>query len=269
MKVFYAKMLVMLFAVAAFIGTTGVSAFAAEPDWNNQVIQATGVGANPASATNSAQRRQMAKRAAIVDAQRQLAEIVQGVNLTAETTVQEAITTGDVVVTKVQACIKGAIVVSEREIPDGYEVTMQVPLFGVTNSLAQAIMPTAPVKETFPTPTVSTPSNGGYTGLIVDCSGLGLKPVMSPVIKNDINQPIYGYKNIDPDKVIAQGMASYTNSLNSGVERAGSNPLIVKAISLEGVYRGNPVLSASDANKVLAENNISHFLENTNVVFVR
>ena len=270
MKLLYTKLLTMIMAIAVIFGVT-TSADAAEPDWTNNVVQVTGTGAQPANAVNPAQARMLARRAAVADAYRQLAESIKGVNVDAETTVENMMVTSDVIRTKVSAMIQGAQVISEKEIPGGgYEVTMQVPLFGVQNSLAQAVMPAPKVREPIPTPSVTVQSSGGYTGLIVDCRGLGLKPVMSPVIKNDSGQPIYGYKNLDPDKVIAQGMASYCyNTSDTAATRAGSNPLVVKAVSLEGVYRGNPVVSAADANKILAENNVSHFLENTNVVFIR
>lgn len=274
MKMFYVRMLAVVFTVAAFIGVNSLSAFAAaEPDWVNKVVQVTGMGAQPARAVNPAQARMMARRAAVADAYRQLAESIKGVNVDAETTVENMMVTNDTIRTKVSAMIQGAIVVAEKEIPGGYEVTMQVPIFGVQNSIAQAILPetsTTTVPETFPAPTVTVPSSGGYTGLIIDCRGLGLKPVMSPVIKNDAGVAIYGHKNLNPDKVIANGMADYAYDTSSNVARAGSNPLIIKAVSLDGgVLRGNPVVSTADANRILSENNVSHFLENTNVVFVR
>ena len=271
MRMFYVKMLAMIFTIAAFIGVNSLNASAAaEPDWANKVIQVTGMGAQPARAANPAQARMLARRAAVADAYRMLAESIKGVNVDAETTVENMMVSSDIVRTKVNAMIQGAVVVSEREIPGGgYEVTMQVPIFGVQNSLAGAVITQPTVKEDFPTPTVTVPSSGGYTGLIVDCRGLGLKPVMSPVIKTDSGTSIYGHKNLDYDKVVALGMADYSYNLNSGVARAGSNPLIVKAVSLEGTLRGNPVVSAADANKILAENSVSHFLESTNVVFIR
>ena len=190
----------------------------------------------------------------------------------------------------------------------GYTVRMQVPLFGVTKSVAAAVLPQTAAKEPLPAPVASVapsvPSSvhvdvtlggtaagttatqgatsakgssasaapagaqaiGGYTGLIVDCSGLGLKPAMSPVIKNDLGQPIYGYKNLDYDKVVTNGMAGYTSDL-SRAARAGSNPLVVRAVRLDGGV--NPVLSTADANRVLIENGATGFLDKTNVVFVR
>ena len=108
---------------------------------------------------------------------------------------------------------------------------------------------------------------GKFTGLIVDCRGLGLKPVMSPVIKNANGRPIYGYKNLDYDKVIEKVMASYARNM-SEASRAGRNPLIVRALDVEN-HGGTPVLSVADANRVLIENGATHFLDDTNVVFLR
>ena len=270
MKMFYAKMLVMLLTFAAFIGVTSGNAFAeGVPDWSRNVIRATAIGVYPPNAVSHLQAVAMAKTAAKRIAERDLLVAINGINIDSDTTVENMIATSDIIRTKVHGFLKGAVEVASRELDGGYEVTMEVPIFGGSNSLAQVVMPAPAVKETFPTPTVNVQVSGGYTGVIVDCRGLGLKPVMSPVIKNDSGQPIYGYKNLDPDKVIANGMASYSNSTSSGVERAGSNPIIVRAVSLEGVYRGNPVISTADANKILSENNHSHFLEATNVVFVR
>jgi len=270
MKTLYLKLLTMFLTVAVIFGLTAGNANAAEPDWSNNVIEVTGTGAYPARAVNQVQARAMAKRAAIADAYRQLAEAINGVNVDSETTVENMITTSDIIKTKVSACIRGAQIVSEREIlGGGYEVTMRVALFGSSNSIAEAVMPRPQIREDFPRPSVQVPNTrGGYTGLIVDCRGLGLKPIMSPVIMNDYGQKIYGHKNLDPDKVIAQGMANYTYSLSSGIDRAGNNPLIIKAVALRK-HNSYPVISSADADKVLAENEISHFLDATNVVFVR
>jgi hypothetical protein len=109
--------------------------------------------------------------------------------------------------------------------------------------------------------------SGDYTGLIVDCTGLGLKPVMSPVIKNADGQSIYGYQNLDYAKVVARGMAGYTRDIHQA-SRAGDRPAIVKAVSLEN-YNGSPVLRVVDADAVLTENQATKFLDECAVVFVR
>lgn len=289
----------MLALVAAMLVVSMATVLAAENvDWNSNVIRATGGGVAPAGARTMAQARMMARRAAITDAYRQLAEYVGGVNVNAETTVDMAAVQSDVIKTKVQATIRGARIVSEGVTSDGgYEVTMEVPLFGVS-SLASAVLDRPATIEAFPAQVpdvlpapVEPSSNGGwttssgsssgssaapapdgkaigtFTGLVIDCRGLGLKPVMSPVVKNAKGSPIYGYKNLDYDKVIENGMASYARDMN-GAGRAGSNPLIVRAIDVEN-HGGTPILSTADANRVLIENGATHFLDATKVVFLR
>lgn len=109
-------------------------------------------------------------------------------------------------------------------------------------------------------------AQGVFTGLIVDCRGLKLQPVMSPVIFNTKGTKIFGHKNIDPDKVASQGMADYAKD-TSGVARAGSNPLVVKAVKLEN-FNSCPVLSLADSNRVLIENYVTKFLNDLKVVFL-
>ena len=257
-------------------------------DWDQAVIRAEGAGVAPATAYNSVQARLMARRAAIVDAYRQLAEQIKGVNVDATTTVQNMMMTNDTVTTKVSALVQGARIVDEKVLPEGgYSVTLQVPVFGVSNSIASAVLdrpaayepfpqpvesvqPSYPIRDNTGTSAASTPAGraiGGYTGLIVDCRGLDLSPVMSPVIKNANGAPIYGYKNLDYDKVVASGMAGYTRDIRNAV-RAGSNPLVVQAIGLDN-HNSNPILSVADANRVLIENGATGFLNTARVVFVR
>ena len=50
--------------------------------------------------------------------------------------------------------------------------------------------------------------------------------------------------------------------------RAGAKPLVVKCGSLVG-NGVNPVLSLADSNRVLLENEQSHFLDNMNVILVK
>lgn len=329
------KLATALFAAALLVCMTAASAFAASSsttasgvNWEDSKIQAQGMGVAPTRARTAAQAKMMARRAAMVDAYRQLAELAKGVSVDGETTVEDMEVTSDIVKTKVSAFIRGARVIEEGAMDDGgYYVTMEVPLYGVSDSLASAVFDSTSAKtEAFPAPVAdvqpstpnvdiyvtvgggqTTPSTGtttvpiypgtttypgsgtstagthasngssaasapagtaigGYTGLIVDCRGLGLTPAMSPVIKNANGQAIYGYKNLDYDKIVAGGMAGYTKDI-SRAPRAGSNPLVVKAIRVDG--RANPVLSVADANRVLIENGATGFLDATNVVFVR
>ena len=374
---------VLMLALAVCTTGTGEAA-----QWDGGTIRVVGLGVAPAG-TSGTQAEALARRAAISDAYRQLAEQVNGVNVDASTTVENLMLANMTVRTHVSALIKGVEIREEKAQRDGsYTVTLELPVYG-TGSLASTVFapnktpevwtspqsvyvpyqpqnydttgygtydraqmqssaanrvtaptplrpstpaavenplrptqpavttpaaPNAPaqLRPTHPTPQTSTmpdtsaptvqipvtpaptvqppaapapavqtpiapttppaeivPSGqavGGYTGVIIDCTGLGLRPAMSPVIKTENGRPIYGYKNLDSDKAVASGMASYARS-DADATRAGTNPLRLRAVSIDG--GANPVLSANDANRLLLENNASGFLDATNVVFLR
>ncbi len=288
------KKLFRCFAVilAVMFLATGIKTEAAAGggvDWTNGsgMITATGVGLPPTNAVGP-QKKVWARTAAIADAQRRLAEAANEVKVEGETTVKMSTLVDDTIRTSVAATLKGAQIVSENWNSEGYyEVTMQVPVFGV-NGLARAVIPepTTPPAP-FPAPEVipsqgaesqtgdsvsytsvggENLARGGYTGLIIDCRGLGLNPVMSPVIKNSKGVKLYGHENLNYDLVIRDGMASYANS-QSQASRAGSKPLILKAERLDD-HNANPVVSVNDGNKILIENGSSGFLNKTAVVFL-
>ena len=385
------KILSAAFAVST-VSMFAVNAFAAPVigvDWNKNVVTAAGVGYAPAGTQTDIQRKTLAESAAIAVAYKNLAEQVEGVQVTGETTVSGMMLVSSVVKTKVNAIIKGAKKISSVETGDGgVEVTLQMPIFGSSSSLAgvvlekpekkspfpnpvptvaptkpaynsqtpvqqrieivtannsttvtvqnmstpvfsnildyqtkmfftpevvveplsninisslpkvevpqntQVVVPTVPQAPQIPTvqvptvPQISTPQVpqvastpeqknlssdaeiiGGYTGIIIDCRGMNLQAVMSPVVKNENKETIYGDKNLDYDKIIEMGMAAYSDGVEN-LDRAGENPLVVKAVALDN-FNSNPVLSVADSNRVLLENKSTNFLDKMNVVFLQ
>ena len=261
---------------------TLMQAAEAAPQWEQGTITAEGFGTPPAGAYGS-KASIMARRAAIVDAQRNLAEQVSGVQVDAETTVENFVISSDLVKTKVSALIKGAMVVEEQMMPDGaYRVVMSMPMYG-TQGLASAIMP-AIRDNTPPTPpppvisatiTTQIQMGGTYTGVIVDAGGMGLKPSFSPVIYDTNGRAIYGVSNINYDQAISQGMVGYSSSVSAAqtLPRVGATPLVIKAVQVRGGNNStnpvNVVVSVDDGDRILAANAQSQMLMNGSVVFVR
>lgn len=272
------KVLACLTALLMMILSSTVAlAAAGGVDWERGVIRATGIGAGKSTTKNKGLKRAQARRAAIMDAQRNLAEAVQGVRVTSNSSMRDLELEDDRVATQVDTIIKNMTEVEGHynAADETYEVILEMPLFGATDALSNAAF--IPFKDepkvSFPQPvnaTQPTVTNKNYTGLIIVCSGMNINCVMSPVIKNGNGQEIYGHKNLDYDKIIIQGMASYANSTNDQISqsRAGSNPLIVKAVRLDDL-NANPVVSVEDADKILAANQHDGFLDNCAVVFVK
>ena len=324
-------------------------------DWQKKIITVTGEGFPPPNAVSDTQAKILTSKAAQGDAYAKLAEIVNGVRVESETTVGK-LTTYNQIKLKVTATLKGAKIVEETFFgDDSCRVTVQMPLFGSSNSLARALFertstlepfpnpvwevapsivpytsttpvsqrleltaraaqeqekipytpPTTPYKSplerisvqpldsisvqnlqadafTIQEPTTYQPQNsqavrpsvkdyanlaqGDFTGLIVDCRGLNLQPVMSPLILNINGTKIYGHKNIDIDKIIREGVADYITDIENA-DRAGKNPLVVKAVAVEN-FNSNPVLTVADSNRVLIENYATKFLNDLKVVFL-
>lgn len=314
-KIFLPIAAVVMFAIGIVHAEPKAIDFVDGVDWTQKSINANGEGIAPPNALNRTQAAGLAAKAAQADAYRRLGEIINGVHVEGNTTVENLIVQTQVKL-RVEATIKGAQIISQAPLSDGAcRVVMQVPLFGKTNSLAEAVFQKSETVEPFPEPVynvepgtddaaqVENPlarvddnsalsrvntativkgvsgepvkksvteyaelAKGDYTGLIVDCRGLGLQPVMSPVILNTNGTKIFGHKNLDVDKIVAQGMVDYVTDPEQ-VARAGENPLVVKAVELKD-FNANPVLSLADSNRVLIENHATKFLKDLKVVFL-
>ena len=243
-----------------------------------------GVGLPPVNMP-VARAQALARRAAIVDGYRQLAETVDGVQIDSETTMKELAIESDVVRAGVKALVRGARVVDEHANADGsYSVKMTIPVYGA-GSLASVAIPQAKptafisdipkASEAFvPTKEEKTEAVG-YTGIIVDASGLGLEGTFSPVVFDTNGRAIYGMLEIDRDFAISQGMVEYSSDLQAASikSRAGANPLVVKATSVRGggnsVNHVNPVISVEDGDKILYANDKTGMLSKHAVVFVK
>ena len=218
-------------------------------DWTTGVITAVGIGAPPAQPANAAQARAMAERAAQVVAYRNLLEAVKGVRVDSTTTVENFITTIDVIRTEVSGIIQGATVMDKKYMSDGsVEVTIGIRL---TGALADALLPKTP-----PTPPAGligalTPASPGqlYTGLIVDARGLGVRPAMAPRILNEDGKEVYGSAWISRDYAVREGMVGY---LKDPVQaqtnpRVADKPLMVKVLKVAGDARVDTVITNADA----------------------
>ena len=114
-----------------------------EVNWSRQYIEVKGTGIiNQERFKNQAQARAMAQRAAVVDAQRNLLEVSQGVHVNSETTVRDLMLESDVITTRVNGIVKGAEQMGNARLIDGgaaIEVTMRMPLYA-KSSLASAVV---------------------------------------------------------------------------------------------------------------------------------
>lgn len=241
-------------------------------DWRQGVIQVRGYGVAPAQYASMPQAKIMARRAAIVDAYRNLAEAVKGIQVDSDTTIQNFQGMNDTVRARVTALIQGAQIIQEQTGNDGrYEVVMALGMYG-DSSLGSVLFPAANTSsQPLPQPLAPVTLSANYTGLAVDARGLGLEPVMAPKVFDQSGRVIYGNPYVDANYQVSKGPADYTftdedqQSIAAGTSRSGATPLVVRAIALRDNNR-NLIISNEDGDRILAANQRSHFIQRCAVV---
>ena len=114
-----------------------VATASSAPPWSTQTLRVTGSGAVDANAANAAQARLMAKRAAEIDARRKLAERLNGLQITSNTSVQEFVAQSDQIGTSMMAFQQGARVLDDTfKVADGAaSVDVEIELLPLWNSI--------------------------------------------------------------------------------------------------------------------------------------
>ena len=181
-------------------------------NWTVQYIEATGTGILDNDRFKiPAQARAMAIRGAVVVAQRNLLEIVKGVHVQGETTVEDMMTTRDIIITRVEGIVKGAEMVGNPiEKGDGsVEVRLRMPLYA-ENGLAPAVYdgPEKPVvvddgnmnprPDSLPGAATRRGDDAPAKekGLALNLGGKPFDPTLFPVIKDEDGNVVLDFKQI-------------------------------------------------------------------------
>ncbi|MEX0942134.1 MAG: hypothetical protein WD002_06260 [Pseudomonadales bacterium] len=98
-------------------------------NWTQGFVYAHGYGTARPEQTD-AQRRLLSRRAAIVDAQRNLLEITKGVRITSVLRADQAMQDSRETATKIEGIVKGARVIHEHYQNEIHTVTMAIPMAG-------------------------------------------------------------------------------------------------------------------------------------------
>ncbi len=266
-------------------------------DWTNQMITSTGIGAPNPNVPPAAQRAgaiEAAKRVAL----RNLLETVRGMALNSDVTVENAMTTNDVIRTRIQGVVKNFTVKDIRYMSDGsVEVDVTMPISGAFADLilpqqfgggrlmvsSQPLCPTCgqPWPKGKPVPPgvkliypkgqqPQAAQNITYTGLIVDARGLHVRPAMAPRVLDESGQEIYGSKYVSRDYAVQIGMVGYAKELNQArnSDRVKNNPLVIKAVKVSGPNMSDVVITNADAQLIHSSASTMNFLDHCRVMFL-
>ncbi|MBR4643438.1 MAG: LPP20 family lipoprotein [Selenomonadaceae bacterium] len=207
------------------------------------------------------------RRMAVLEAYRTLAEEVDSIHVTSNTTVRNLCDLDDEINSHVEAVLRGAKVISVTQQKDGsFRAKVRLSMYGSENSLASVVLEKNVLIEDFPKPKfTSVRTEVKYTGLVIDCRGLNLSTAITPAIKTVGGIEIYAYKNVGYENAVIRGIVEYADVIDS--PRAGTSPLVVKAVEISRSC--DVVISDEDADRILAVNQSTNILTNCAVVLVR
>lgn len=240
-------------------------------DWTGQKIRATGYGAANPNTPPGAQRAGALQAAKLV-ALRNMLEMVKGMNLNSQTTIENAMVSSDVIQTRVRGFVRNFRIVDERYMETGdIEVDVEVPLAVFNEILYKMPGALTPGSGYGANPDGNaTYSGAAITGLIIVAGGLDAKPALAPRILDEQGNLVYGSGDVSREYAISVGIAGYEKDLERARanERVAGNPLVIKALKVSGDNKSDLVISDADASRIREAARHMKFLEQCKVMII-
>jgi hypothetical protein len=209
-------------------------------DWEQKIALARGIGKVDFSGReDTAVRLRMMERAAEVDAQRKLMEVLLGLKINGTKSLKQTPNASKYT----RGVLKNAVRCAAKYYKDG---TSEVVLAARMDGLAVKGADLGQEGGSSMTFSESDPS-----GLIVDASGLNFTPVLAPQLAGADGTVIYGHKVIARGYAHRYGVVGYRTSTEvaKSDKRIGQNPIIVRAAKVEK-SSSRLVLTAKDTDKL-------------------
>jgi hypothetical protein len=266
--------------------TLGVSAAAIQTK-PNDMLYAVGEGAMPRASEqpNRAKAYLQAKAYAKMDAIASLAQAAKG-TLISYNSKGNSYIANTVIKQEIKTILDSVQVVSAKKRAEGKDVIVEVTVRAPKPKLpkvpkAPPVEQIKPSKKPF-TPSwlsenagvdsVSSPNDGrGYTSVIIDAAGFKITRSMMPKILRPDGSEVWGTMKVDYDFVADCGLISYARNTADALanKRAGDKPLVLRAIGRgSSTAKCDMVISAADADTLIAEDRKSGFLSDFRVIAI-
>jgi hypothetical protein len=238
-------------------------------DWANGVVEAIGLACPRKNQSNPAQARALTKREAENLAKENLLNIIKEMRIDSENSIGHYMDRPNFPTTDLSALLRRAEVVERAVLENGCVKT--VVAMSVAGSFAELILPKNILTiKTIQHPPLESRKEEGFSGLVVDCRGLAVKPAMVPVILDEDGNVIYGSAYISREHAVRTGVASYLRDLAAAKNntRVAPRALTVKAIKALKGRDSDVVISNDDGAKIRRNPTNLGFLQKGRVLIV-
>jgi hypothetical protein len=239
---------------------------------------------NPDPRLSSVQRELGAKRAAVVTAQRAVAEYLDGFVLVGDTLVKDGMLQSDTIRSAVTGLVRGATVVvqdynKEKDLsiaiiklglhgPTGLASVIYDKIFKDDQLKGKLTELDGKQAQKYEHAVAAVPV--AYDGLIIDATEQNFRPALINRIFSNKKELLYDPSKVSQKVLVEQGCGEYTNTVEKAKAaldtRGIKNPLIVKAVGT--VSAADLQVSDDDAVTIYSANQKGNFLAMAKVAFV-
>lgn len=227
-----------------------------------------------------AQRELMAKRAAVVTAQRSLMEYLEGFILVGVSLVKDGMLQDDLIVSTVAGFVKGSQVVIQEynKETDTAVAVIKLGMYGpkgFASSIYEKMSSDPKLQELVKTDQVPFKAEPGkldeaYDGLIMDATSQNFRPALINRIFAAKGEILYDPARISQKILVEQGCGDYTNSIDKAkaalATRGVNNPLVIKASG--ATSSADLQVTDEDAVTIYSANQKGSFMAAAKVAFV-
>jgi hypothetical protein len=242
-------------------------------DWTNHCIIATGIG-SPNPDLPQAAQQPAALRAAQQSALNNALETVKGIYFNSNTIVKNFMIENDMISSNVNSYLQGLQQQENQKLLNNgaVEITMNVPLDGV-GGIGDMLLGNSVAAK----PAVSSFEKGPntkevvYTGLIINCKKLSVKPALSPRILDENDREVFGNNYVSRDWAIKYGIVGYAKGVQDAQlrsDRIGNNPGVINARKAAGNNSTDIIIANKDAEKIRSTPQNLKFMAECRVIFV-
>lgn len=184
-------------------------------------------------------------------ANRQIIELLQQIKINHALSVGQYASKNDIILAGMEKTARDAVVLKQYYTSAlAVEIHIETSMYG---GFLQLVLP----EEIRQIPRISTrtgqegirPSDdSGFTGLIIDARGLGVRPILNPLIVSEQGHAAYSPVYISREFAVQNGVCKYMCSLDHALteKRIGIRPLVFKGLRKEGKLNDAIVISMSD-----------------------
>ena len=266
-----------LFAVVFFLFVSYFSCFSINTkvgrvEWTEKgpVVYAIGLGSINPQMPLAVQKPAVIEVAKVVGLRNAL-EIIKGIHINSNTTIENRMLTDDIVVETTVGVLKEYEISEPKYYRDGtVELEVKVTLFDNRDFLEPFIQ----VEKANKKSKIKTGKRKSkpFSGLIIDCKDLRLIPALHIVVKSEKGDHLYSNKMTPIDSVFSMsGMVAYARTVEDALmnkKRIGENPYVISANKIVGENPTDVVISIKDIKKILSNKKNLVMLKECRVIFV-